>query len=41
MALPRKLLKFYLSQLTRIAIRKHDMEMIVIVGWHGTEIDKI
>ena len=38
MNLPRKILKSYLSFLSRLAIRRHSMELIIIVGWHGTEI---
>lgn len=38
MVLPRKILKYYLSFLSRLAIKKHSMELIIIVGWHSTEI---
>ncbi len=34
----RQLLKIYLSALAKVAIKKHNMEMIIVVGWHGTEI---
>jgi hypothetical protein len=34
----RQLLKVYLSALARSAIKKHHMEMVIVVGWHGTEI---
>ncbi|MBN1916112.1 hypothetical protein JW796_03940 [Candidatus Dojkabacteria bacterium] len=38
MVFPRKILKLYLSFLSRLAIKKHSMELIIIVGWHSTEI---
>ncbi len=38
MNIPRKILKQVLTVLSRWAIAKHDMELIVVTGFYGTEI---
>jgi hypothetical protein len=34
----RRLVRFYLGVLSRFAIKKHKLELIVITGWYGTSI---
>ena len=38
MDISRNILKFLLKKLSRRAIKKHDIEIIVVTGWYGTKI---
>jgi len=38
MNISRNILKFLLKKLSRRAIKKHDIEIIVVTGWYGTKI---